>query len=374
MAKLSVRLWMVVVAGLVLIIGCGGGGSEGSTSGSSPNDQTRSRLMKTLGFSQIAMLQGGFQTLGQAGAINDPNSVGTSGTTGTTGLGMPMIGAFIRNMGSGPAPLFASRLRGRGTTGGTDGGGGTTGDGSTGDGTTGDGSSGTTSSGGGNDGPYLYFDEWLGLWVETSWTENSWTTLLFIDAEKTQPAGSFQSTYSGWDTYPITGTSTYEISAGPFAGAHGRYETVYNSDYSGRMDYDNFWPTYGSDEGTSTWNQDGWTWSSSQSLEDGTWSKSSGSYGNDGVGRFVWENSDGYKWTYTYNADGSGSGLIQGPDFGLPAKVTWTPEGHYRIEYADGTVEEWDMWTGDGGVGFGTTGGGGVVGGGSTTTTGSTGP
>ncbi|MEZ0325683.1 MAG: hypothetical protein ACAH95_07235, partial [Fimbriimonas sp.] len=69
--------------------------------------------------------------------------------------------------------------------------------------------------------------------------------------------------------------------------------------------------------------------------------------------------------------------LIEGPDEGLPAKVTWTPEGHYRIEYADGTVEEWDMWSGDGGVGFGTTGSGGtggVVGGGSSSgSTGTTG-
>ena len=63
------------------------------------------------------------------------------------------------------------------------------------------------------------------------------------------------------------------------------------------------------------------------------------------------------------------AGVIEGPDPGLPAKVTWTPEGHYRIEYADGTVEEFDMWGIMGGLGYGTSGGGG----GGTVSTGSTG-
>ncbi|MEZ0325466.1 MAG: hypothetical protein ACAH95_06140, partial [Fimbriimonas sp.] len=293
MARFSLKLWMLVVAGLLLVIGCGGGGSG---PGGSPNSETRTRLMKTLGFAQIAMLQGGFQSLGQAGAINGTTGEGTTGGSGTTGGGMsmPMIGAFIRNFGGGPKPLFASRLvraqvgatlsRDQFVTGPPN-----------------EGTSGSTSSGGGGvEDPYFYYDEWLGLWVESQWTDNSWTTLLFIDQEKTQPAGSFQNSYSDWQTYPITGSSTYEIIAGPFAGAHGRYEMVFDTETVGHMDYDNFWPSYGSDEGSSSWNEEGWTWSANQTWEDGNWSKSSGTYGSDGTGHFVWENSEGYKWSYSY--------------------------------------------------------------------------
>jgi hypothetical protein len=361
--------WLFVLL-LSLIIGCGGGTVGGP--GGSPNSVTRERLQRTLGFSIISMLQGGFQSNGQAGAINGTTGSGTTGGTssGTGGYGIPMIGAYLRNLGGGGnVPAFASKLRPRGdvgTTGSsTDGGG--TGETTVGgsSGTTDGGETGTTDGGG----PSFYYDEYLGLWTESDWQENSWTSLLYVDEGKTQPAGSFHSTYSDWDTYPVTGSSTYEITAGPFAGAHGQYETVFESELDGHMSYDNFWPGYGADEGASTWSENTWTWHSSQTLEDGSWSKSEGSYDASGIGRFVWQNSDGYKWSYTYNADGSGAGVIEGPDPGLPAHVSWTPEGHYRIEYADGTVEEFDMWGIMGGLGYGTSGGGG----GGTVSTGSTG-
>ena len=374
------RYGWLFVALLLAVIGCGGGGTVGGPGGS-PNLQTRERLQRTLGFSVIAMLQGGFQTFGQAGAINGTTGSGTTGGSSSTtgGYGIPMIGAFLLNFGNGRVPMFASQLRPRGdvgtsggTSGGSDGGsstdGGTDGtsDGTTDVGTTGVGTSGTT---GGGEGPYLYFDEWLGLWVESDWEENEWTSLLFVDEAKTQPAGGFHSVYSDWNSFPVTGNSTYEITAGPFQGAHGQYTLLYETEQSGHMEYDNFWPGYGSDEGSSTWSDGAWTWRSSLTLEDGSWSKSEGTYEESGTGHFVWQNSDGYKWSYTYNPDGSGSGIIEGPDPGLPAKVTWTPEGHYRIEYADGTVEEFDMWGIMGGMGYGTSGGGG----GGTVSTGSTG-
>jgi hypothetical protein len=297
----------------------------------------------------IAMLLGGFQTPGQVGAVNSGTT--GSGTSGGGG-GLPFVGGFVHSLGT----------TGSGTGGGTGGsarpapfGGVPRGE---------FGTTGTTSSGGGGDwDPTFYFDEYLGLWVENTWSDGGSTTLLFIDQAKEQPAGSFHSTYSDWNTYPVIGTSSYEITAGPFAGAHGSYQTSYDSDSAGSMEYDNFWPGYGSDEGRSAWTADNWTWNSSQSLEDGSWSKSSGTALPDGAGQFVWENSEGYRWAYSTHPDGSGQGTVSGPDPGLPAKVTWTATGHYRIVYADGTVEEWDMFSGVDEVVSGTSGSTGSTGG-----------
>jgi hypothetical protein len=145
------------------------------------------------------------------------------------------------------------------------------------------------------------------------------------------------------------------------------YEVEYTDENTGRMVYDNHWPGYGNDRGDSTWGADGWQWSYSGTMEDGSWSRYNGSFAMDGSGSTTSENSDGYRWAYQYKSDGSGSGTIQGPDPGLPAKVSWTAEGRYRIEYADGTVEEWDMYTVMDGVGYGTTGSSGTSGGGGST-------
>jgi hypothetical protein len=125
------------------------------------------------------------------------------------------------------------------------------------------------------------------------------------------------------------------------------------------MTYTNHWPGYGDDEGLSTWSERGYEWRGNSQFEDGSWYRHEGSFRQDGSGHSVTENSEGYKWSYRINADGTGSGLIEGPDPGLPAKVSWR-DGKYRIEYADGTIEEWDMYgVADGYVGGGTGGSGG---------------
>jgi hypothetical protein len=105
--------------------------------------------------------------------------------------------------------------------------------------------SGTTtgSTDGGLPDPTFYYDDYLRLWLESSWTETSSTVRLYEDELKAVPAGRFVTTYpSGWDTYPYSFASKFEITAGPYAGAKGNYESVAETDLSGHMTYASTWP------------------------------------------------------------------------------------------------------------------------------------
>jgi hypothetical protein len=347
----SLLVAAAIISLFALLIGCGGSGSTGG--GTSPNSATRLHLQKTLSQSQLALVLAGFQTPGQAGFINGSNG-GTSGSTGGGG-GYMMIGGYVRGIGSGV-----------GTTGGTGGAEPST--------------SGSTSSSTNGGGGGFYFDDYLGLWADTQETPGHFTTLLYTDEAKTTAAGSFDTVFSNWDSYPVTYSSTYEITAGTFSGANGKYDVVYQTEDSGHMQYTNHWPGYGDDSGKSSWSPDGSNWTYTSNPDDGSWAHYSGHFAADGSGSTTSENSDGYKWNYHFNADGSGGGTIEGPDPGLPATITWTADGHYHIVYADGSFEDWDFGSGSSGGTVGTTTGSttdvsttGANDGGGTTTTSTTG-
>ncbi|AIE87030.1 hypothetical protein OP10G_3662 [Fimbriimonas ginsengisoli Gsoil 348] len=233
-------------------------------------------------------------------------------------------------------------------------------------------STGGTGGGGWND---FYFDDYLGLWVQTESTDTSFTQHLYADEAKTEPAGLFQTNFpSGWNVFPYQFSSSFAITRGNFTGARGMYVTTVTSDVKGSSSYENVWPGYGSDKGTSSWNGSSSAWSSEANDTTGAWWKGGGQYFDDGHGSSSYEDSLGFKASFVYNADGSGSARMEGPVTGLPATITWTASGHTRIVYADGTVEEWDAggFFGGGGEG-GTTGAGtdgGNTGGGSTGGTG----
>ena len=195
-------------------------------------------------------------------------------------------------------------------------------------------------------GPSFYYDDYLQLWLDSSWTDTSSTVLLFEDEQKAKPAGSFITTYpNGWDTYPYTYLSKFEITAGTYSGAKGSYESVAESESAGHMTYSSTWPGYGRDSGESRYTADGGTWSYASDLTDGTWYHDAGSYTMT-KSTFTSEDSRGYRRTSTYFADGSGHGRVEGPDPGLPATIVWDVNGHTKITYADGTSEEWDAWSG----------------------------
>lgn len=306
---------LIVPVALAVLIGCGGGGSNSGPSGSAPTALTRQQVKDGFGQSIIA--------LAQSGMVG--GSVGTSGgSTGSMG-GVPFIGAFVRQFLPGPGILLS-----RDTTGG----GGTTG---------------STSSGGGGELPEIYFDEYLGLWVEWTETGNTYSTNLFEDQEKTKPAGSFVNTFDESGNF----TSTFTISAGPFAGAHGLYETVVsNEGASGETTYDNTWPTWGHDAGTASWSDNGSQWHHRSELPDDSWFESNGTFNSNGSGSASGSDSRGYNYSFTYNADGSGRGRVEGPDAGLPCTLTWDTSGVTRIVWADGSVETYDpnQWFEEGGT------------------------
>jgi hypothetical protein len=312
----------ILLAALPLLIaGCGGGG-EGR--GSSPNEQTRQRVRQTLGQSQLASLQGGFQTPGQATPDGDAE--------GGAGSGFGMIGSFVLGFGQSVAgtrtakPPYRSR---------DDDGGGSPPDG-------GECPPGECECDDCWEDWSFYYDHYLGLWVEHVEGDAEYTLLLWEDEGKTLPAGSFRTSFESKDAYPIAYWSEYEITAGPMRGANGRYDVVHETERNGHAVYRGTWPDWGAYSGHSRWGDDGFVWTSEFEGVDGSWSRDSGRFNADGSGTVTSANSTGYKWSYRYNSDGSGSGLIEGPDPGLPAKVVWR-NGKYRIEYADGTVEEWDM-------------------------------
>lgn len=301
---------LVVPVALAVLIGCGGGG--GSTTGSgggSPTALTRQQVKSGFGQSLIALAQSG---------MGGGASVGTGGSsTGSVG-GVPFVGAFVRQFLPGPGNFLT-----RGSTG--EGGEGTTG--------------GSTSSGGGGETPEIYFDEYLGLWVEWAEDGNTYSTNLYEDEAKTKPAGSFVNTFDDNGNF----TSTFTISAGPFSGAHGLYETVVGNDgASGTTTYDNTWPTWGHDEGTASWSEGGSQWHHRSELPNDAWFESDGSFKSNGSGSASGSDSRGYHYSFTYNADGSGKGRVEGPDAGLPCTLTWNTSGVTTIKWADGTTETFD--------------------------------
>lgn len=326
--------------GLIMLFTAGcGGGSSSTTRGTSPTAQTRTRLAGLQNQQLRALSQSGVQPAALASARNGAfatsstltvgdtasgggASAGASGSEGGAQIGaLPLIGAFVTNVASvRPSTATALsrgahrvRVRRHTRADGTD--------------------------------PNFYFDEYLGLWVVIQDTPSSSTFLLYLDEAKTQPAGSFQTTFSVSDAYPQTYESHYTIIAGALKGTHGDYVTVQNADNSGRSTYNDTYLDGWSDSGQSTWKADGSSsWSSRNDGPDHSYYTYQGVFKADGSGTNHTASSDGYVTDYLYRVDGSGSGRIQGPDPGLPATITWDIYGNTTIRYADGSSEFYPGW------------------------------
>ncbi len=325
---------LVGVALMVALAGCGGAGTQGA----GPTRQTRDRVQ---GIHQLSLRSLGFSGFGSPGLLGSWGEPGTTGGAGggPASPGVPMLGAFVRS--------FATGSIGRTRDGGTSGGGG-------------------GSPPGPDPWPEFYYDGYLDLWVQTVETPTSYQCLFFEDEAKTLPAGSMETTWPGdWNTYPQTFHTQYQILAGSLRGAHGQFECVTTSESAGNLTYENVNGDGSHDTGTSEWSDQAYIWNSRWDASDGSWCTDSGEFSADGSGHTLSEDSLGYRLSYTYRADGSGYGRIEGPDPGLPAVVTWDVEGNMRIVYSDGTVETYPGYGwGEPGEGGGT-GGSGEGGGGS---------
>lgn len=305
--RLVTTLALAAVVLLVLVAaGCGGGSSD---SRDSRFELARSRVQRSFGLSLNSLALSGVQSPFQASMHNGDAGGGPAGGNGT----FSMMGGFMRQVALANAGVVRP--------------------------SDGDGDSGGGGTGWGGE-PGFYFDEWLGLWVDVQITETRVAFLLYEDEAKTRPAGSIVSTFpADPDVYPQTYASTYEILSGMMRGSHGAYEVRLDTEASGSMTYENTYPGFGHDRGSAQWDASGSTWSSRYEEESGFWSSDSGTFLADGSGSMLSENAWGYRLSFTYHADGSGAGRIEGPDPGLPATITWDAEGNGRIVWADGTVE-----------------------------------
>lgn len=324
------------------LTGCSSGSDTTNTS-RSPNNTSRQNILKLVGGQQVAMAQNGTQnTPGAAGAMGGlggmlfiPRGMGGGGAagggggipggapgmgTGLVGAGvlgrsakvqsrrLPFIGAFVMNVVQrrpGKASLNAKKaVRTREETG-------------------------------------FYFDEYLGLWVSVTNTENNYAYNLFEDEGKTKPAGGFTSSYPTDPTvFPQVFRSEYRITAGTLAGSEGLYETTIKEDGSGTSTYHNKLAGIYSDSGSNTWSVDGSSsWTARSEGKDGTVIEYGGQFNRDGSGRTYSTSSNGYSNEFTYNTDGTGRGILRGPDPGLPATIVWDLLGNITITWADGTVE-----------------------------------
>lgn len=310
----------------ILAISCGGGGISSTFSPTTREVQNIQR------YSMLSMTHSGFGFFGFG--VGAGGGGGTGGSGGMMGGSFGSIGGFVRGVGSPGGLAYAARTPAGGTT---------------------------SAGGGGTGGSDFYFDEWLQLWVEMQWTETEFSCLFYLDEAKSLPAGHILSTFTGnWETYPQTCTSDYEFTAGPWAGSHGAYNCVQTNQFVGEMTYNDTYVDRSHDAGSASWTEAGSTWQSRWDGANGNgWYEDHGDWTWEGSGTWSCASSEGWATLWRYNADGSGTAHFEGPDPKLPADMRWTADGHFRIDYADGTHEEWswnELWLG-GGEG-GTSGGG----------------
>lgn len=292
-----VVVMLLAVASSLIPSGCGGM-FQSEKRGLPPTEQTRSRVQRMLSTSwNVASLGGA--TFAEAMVARN----------GKSGKAISLIGSFVRTHSEGDKDQPEESA------------------------------------------PGFYYDEWLGLWVQVEEHSAGSRLLLYEDEEKTREAGIIESTYPvPTNAYPQTFTYRYDIRAGWQAGSRGEYVVTIWSETSGLMRYEYRQGDGSRGQGSSRWNETGGEWSNRHESSDGFWAEDSGTFFVDGSGRTQSRNSLGYSSRFEYYPDGSGSGVIEGPDAGLPAMITWSVEGKMTIRWADGTVEEfnlWDVWVGD---------------------------
>lgn len=347
-----VALAATMATGLgALLAGCGGSTMKAPgylgdpTSGNAPTDATRARVQQLGSQSASALMRSGapfalmFASGGDA-AVGAPAAPG--GAAGFAGVFPPNLGAFMGNIANQPPARSSRAIRAMKA-----------------------GRSGRASRQsmepapldppvGGEPQlpqPTFYFDEYLGLYVQTEYTPTEFKYRLYEDEAKTKPAGSITTTQpDDWNTFPQTYGSRYEFSAGYLKGAHGFYESTLNEDFSGRTRYENVYADGSKNAGRSTSTSAGdFTYFDRTDEADGFWTESSGTFRANGSGGTRTSSSDGFSTDFTFNPDGSGRGTMKGPLPGLPATITWDRNGNTSVRYADGSVERVDGWWGYGG-------------------------
>lgn len=202
---------------------------------------------------------------------------------------------------------------------------------------------------------YFYYDEWLQLWVDVTYSDACYRQDLFVDENKTEPAGYIESIVpQDWSSYPFISSNNYRFDKGTLAVAYGSYTVKALESGQYNSQYENHSADGSVDSGNSVNLPTGdATYRSEHLLADGSWVRMTGSYSSDGSGGSSMESSDGYKAVFVFYPDGSGTGKIEGNDPLLPAIIKWDAYGDVYIRYADGTTEHYNRWNWGYGIGTG---------------------
>lgn len=216
-----------------------------------------------------------------------------------------------------------------------------------------------------------FFDEWMGLWASSSWSEGRSDLSYFLDEALTEAAGHSSSTWSFTES-EMRGTGETEITAGHSAGFRQSNEFVVNMlDFSGFYTSFSDHPQYGRSESAGTWNMDGSGSYSSSWRKGDVFSEQRGQWQPDGTWQTSSTSNEGFTTSMNGNADGSGTGRLTGPDPLLPATIVWNVIGVGTITWADGSTSPFS-WGGIGGDGGSDDGSGSTTGGSSGGSTGGT--
>lgn len=214
----------------------------------------------------------------------------------------------------------------------------------------------------------VYFDSWLGLWVDPNWTETRSEIKYFVDQALSQPGGQAVYESSSPSTGIFNSTWTEELTAGLRAGFRRSGSWTWSD---AAMTYS--WsesaqdPMYGSSSSSGSYSPTAGGTYTSRWEKDGVWNEISGSHRPDGSWTQVTRSSLGVTMTLNGAPDGSRTGTITGSSFFLPATLVFDRNGQGEITWKDGSKTPFSLYGADGGGtsggDTGSTGGGGSSGG-----------
>jgi len=190
-----------------------------------------------------------------------------------------------------------------------------------------------------------YFDSFLGLWVVPSISGSSFVETFYVDQAETEPAGGLDYTL---DIPTKTLSGTISVTQGKYAGLTGTYsQTLTSNGTTGNatLNIPNVANTTCqftvqiSGTGTVTG-----TVNSSVTLPSGYSQSQTVTLNSNGSFTVAVTDSLGYTGNLNFNKDLSGSGTINGPDPGLPAKLAWNSAGTGTVTFSNGTTIAFTNW------------------------------
>lgn len=188
----------------------------------------------------------------------------------------------------------------------------------------------------------LYFDEELQLWVADD-TSLPNTTYFFEDEAMTLPAGSDVTVEDPTHFFGLK--RHFEVTKGPRAGevfdslyflheGGGGQEDITGKTKDGKFGSHATWPEEGIVSYTERWD-----------MNDGVWFTFSNGPKIEGGHLVEFKSSAGVDALWDFNGDLSGTATITGPSSGLPATMVWDQTGNGQITWADGSTEDYNVWS-----------------------------